>query len=151
MDAPILERFMSKVLPEPNSGCWLWATGLDSKGYGRFGSGSKKTMRLSHRMAYEHFVGSIPVGLFVCHKCDVRSCVNPDHMFLGNHQDNMTDRNKKARQARGTKQHIAKINEDIVRYIRSSPKNGTELADEVGINQSSVSAVRTRRTWKHVE
>lgn len=151
MEAPILERFMSKVLPEPNSGCWLWATGLDNKGYGRFGSGSKKTMRLAHRMAYEHFVGPIPDGLFVCHKCDVRSCVNPDHMFLGNHQDNMTDRNKKSRQVRGTKQHMSKINEDIVRYIRSSQKNCTELAAEVGINQSSVSAVRTRRTWKHVE
>lgn len=151
MDRQARERFMEKVSPEPNTGCWLWSLGTDNKGYGRFGSGSLKTMRFAHRLSYELFVGPIPDGMFICHKCDVRSCVNPDHLFVGTHKDNMADRDKKNRQARGSRQHLSKLTEDLVRYIRASSKSSAELSLEVGVNASSVCAARARRTWRHVE
>jgi hypothetical protein len=73
-----LIRFESKVEPEPNTGCLLWAAGLTTDGYAAFSIGDKKLR--AHRLSYEHFVGPIPVGLTLDHLCRVRSCVNPAHL-----------------------------------------------------------------------
>ena len=80
---------------EPNTGCWLWAGRL-VEGYGIF-TLNHRDNQLAHRASYEHFVGPIPQGLFVLHKCDVRSCINPDHLFIGTHADNMADMKRKGR------------------------------------------------------
>lgn len=72
-------RFWEKVAPEPNSGCWLWLGGLNDSGYGRMTIGRNKNFR-AHRWAYLFYVGSIPPGLELDHKCRVRSCVNPAHL-----------------------------------------------------------------------
>lgn len=98
---PVGIRFMKHVMPEPNSGCWLWTGGLTRGGYGilRVGSlsdGSRRSARAS-RLAYSLFVGPIDGDLFVCHKCDVPACVNPDHLFLGTARDNIRDMVKKGR------------------------------------------------------
>lgn len=95
----IVEAFESKFMPEPNSGCWLWASGVSGSGYGAFWDGSRQ--RLAHRVAFEIYVGKIPADSQVLHKCDVRCCVNPTHLFLGTHAANMTDMVAKGRQARG--------------------------------------------------
>ena len=89
------EKFLRLIEPEPNSGCWFWAGTLYKSGYGSFAShcapdGSGRNSR-AHRYAWELFVGPIPDGMKVLHRCDQRSCVNPDHLFLGTHQDNMDD------------------------------------------------------------
>lgn len=73
-----MDRFWDKVMPEPNSGCWLWMGALYFNGYGAFGV-NRKTRR-AHRIAYEALRGPIPAGLHLDHKCRVRSCVNPDHL-----------------------------------------------------------------------
>lgn len=71
------ERFDAKMMPEPNSGCWLWLAAASSLGYGYFFDGK---LKLAHRVSYEMHVGPIPDGLDLDHLCRNPSCVNPDHL-----------------------------------------------------------------------
>lgn len=84
-----MDRFMRYALPEPNSGCWLW-TASTFGGYGQFGMGHGHVVG-AHRAAWLLLRGPIPDDLFVLHKCDVKVCVNPDHLFLGTNKDNLDD------------------------------------------------------------
>ena len=99
----ILERFEEHTIPEPMGGCWLWSGACSSSGYGGFWV--NKRMIAAHRWAYEHFVGPIPAGMCVCHKCDIKSCCNPDHLFLGTYADNAHDCVKKGRHPQKSKTH----------------------------------------------
>lgn len=94
------ERFDDKYIPEPNSGCWLWTGSLNRFGYGKFYA--RGASWLAHRFSYELRIGPVPEQLHVCHKCDVTQCVNPDHLFLGTHADNMRDKSLKGRSRTGT-------------------------------------------------
>src|ERR1700728_2715027 len=102
----LLERFEFYAMPEPNTGCWLWAGAVDSDGYGAIcvGPDVKKErgyatkIRKAHRISYELFRGPIPDGLGVLHRCDMPCCVNPDHFFLGTNTDNVRDMIAKGRQ-----------------------------------------------------
>lgn len=107
----ILERFIDKFIPEPNSGCWLWTAYTLPKGYGRIKVDGKAV--LAHRVSHELHVGPIPEGLHVLHRCDTPSCVNPDHLFLGTPQDNMTDKMQKGRHValKGSEHVRAKLTE----------------------------------------
>jgi hypothetical protein len=92
---PLKDRFDAKHMPEPNSGCWLW---LGAVWETRHGLRAKfSTSLIAARVAYEFYVGPIPTGLFICHKCDNTLCVNPDHLFPGTHRDNMQDMIRKGR------------------------------------------------------
>lgn len=86
---------MRFVSPDPITGCWTWIGGFGSEGYGRVSIGRYRTG--AHRHSYILFVDAIPKGLMVLHSCDVRSCVNPDHLFLGTHKDNASDMARKGR------------------------------------------------------
>lgn len=79
-------------VPEPNTGCWLWLHTGTKSGYG-----TMSDRRLAHRVSYETFVGAIPSGACVLHSCDVRACVNPEHLFLGSIRDNQEDMAHKGR------------------------------------------------------
>lgn len=85
-------RFQAKILPEPNSGCWLWIARCDHDGYGRMWIGSRtdrsRAFALAHRISYEMHVGQISAGFELDHKCRVRCCVNPDHLEPVTHAEN---------------------------------------------------------------
>jgi len=84
-----LVRFKSKFVQNKENGCWDWIGTKASNGYGRFDIGCDK--KTAHRVSWELFKGNIPSGKLVLHKCGNRGCVNPDHLHLGDHSDNMSD------------------------------------------------------------
>ncbi len=94
------ERFWSAVAK--SDGCWLWTKSLDSQGYGQIFSIPRRLHR-AHRVSWLMHRGPIPDGLFVCHTCDVRNCVNPDHLWLGTNDDNMRDASVKGRLERNVR------------------------------------------------
>src|SRR5678816_1649164 len=117
---PLLDRFEEKYCPEPNTGCWLWTGSTNPSGYGQLFRSWRKGSRpaLAHRIAWELFNGPIPDSIFVCHRCDTPSCVNPKHLFLGTCSDNMQDCSKKGRlripALRGEAQPTSKLTVDQV-------------------------------------
>ena len=103
---PAVDRFMAKVEPEPNTGCWLWTAFCHPEtGYGVF-KVRKNICNQAHRFAYELFVGPIPDGMICCHKCDNPPCVNPDHIFLGDKQANTSDMVRKGRYPKSQKLNL---------------------------------------------
>lgn len=150
---PVLPRFEAKV--EKTDGCWRWLGAKHGKGYGHFkmptGKGDGRIEK-AHRTAYNLYVGEIPDGLMVLHRCDNPSCVNPDHLFLGTNDDNMKDMVAKGRGngPRGEEQHFARLTEQAVESIRSSGKSGVALAAQHKVSPATISDVRNRKTWRHI-
>jgi len=94
---PLEDRFWQHVFPEPNSGCWLWV-GYTNKGYGFISTGGYGGgLKAAHRLSWELHKGPIADGYLVCHRCDVRCCVNPEHLFIGTQLDNIRDMYSKGR------------------------------------------------------
>ena len=130
-----LERFFSRI--EYTDFCWLWTGYVRPEGYGSIGR------VLTHRASWKIHFGPIPDGLFVCHECDNRRCVNPAHLWVGTHQDNMDDMIRKGREAHnigmfaGEKCYKAKLTWDQVGKIRSEyipyKMSAQKLADKYGV------------------
>lgn len=148
---PWIDTFNELHMPEPMSGCWLW-TGTTVRGtYGKMTRGKER--KYAHRFSWEYHHGPIPEGMCVCHKCDVPSCVNPDHLFLGTASDNTQDMLRKGRNnpPKGSGHYKARLTEDDARFIKRSEKMHKEIAAELGVRRETVTAVKVGRTWKHVE
>jgi hypothetical protein len=147
------ERFLAKVCPEPNGGCWLWRGQLNQCGYGVLWLDGKS--RIAHRHAWMLFRGEITPGLLVCHTCDVRACVNPKHLFLGTHTDNARDREEKGRSMRGEKNRSSKLSTEQVSRIKTLLAEGrmyvSEIAREYGVTPPTIAAIAKGTTWRHVE
>jgi hypothetical protein len=143
------DRFKNFVMPEPNSGCWLWMGGENRQGYGQIGNGNGKDVR-AHRVSWEIHYGPIPDGLDVLHKCDNPPCVNPQHLFLGTPQDNMDDCCKKKRQAYGSRNFKAKLADADVIKIRQDTRFAKEIAISFGVSTNTIDSIRENRTWKHI-
>lgn len=144
---PKKERFERKV--DKSSGCWVWLASLGSTGYGQFSVDNRP--RKAHRVSYEMYRGPIPAGIFVCHSCDNRLCVNPDHLFLGTSKDNLQDMASKGRSCHGESRHNAKLTDEKVRFVRNSTQSNRALARLCGVSEAAIRNAKAKRTWRHVE
>lgn len=143
--AKSIERAYEKC---PITGCWIWKRGTNGYGYGRMWDGHKTVG--AHRFMFELAYGPIPEGIMVLHKCDVRECVNPDHLFLGTCADNMVDKVAKNRQMRGSRHWASKITEAQAAAIFCDTRPQKIIAKDFGITQSQVSHIKSRDNWAHV-
>jgi hypothetical protein len=145
------ERFWFHAIKGPE--CWEWG-GHRSEGYGILTIGPNQQGR-ANRFSYELHNGPIPDGLFVCHRCDNRACVRPDHLFLGTAQDNTTDMLAKGREARNTghpgeSHSMAKLTEREVRAIRKATGPARIVAAKYNVSESTIYMIRGGHIWKHV-
>lgn len=149
------DRFFAKVcLMATSRGCFEW-TAYKRQGYGRMGI--SRRLIDAHRLSWLIHRGEIPEGLDVLHECDNPSCVNPEHLFLGTHTDNMRDRVKKGRHnpVHGEAVHTAKLNADSVMTIRhlweTAGLTQQELAYMFGVSRAMIGYIVRRKSWKSVE
>lgn len=147
------KRFWSHVDKNEN-GCWIWRGAKFSNGYGRVRLSTTKTVS-AHRLAYEFRHGSIPRDLCACHKCDVRDCVNPSHIFIGTFDDNNKDRSNKGRNARlfGEDSPRSKLTNESVIEIRKRRSNGDGLkvlANEFNTTPQNICMIANKKSWSHI-
>lgn len=161
------KRFWSKV--EKTESCWIWCGARHTHGYGSLGFRTKPAR--AHRMSYEIHKGPIPKGFCVLHKCDIPSCVNPNHLFLGTHTDNMQDRIKKGRAnlpsgdnhnlrihpeliKRGENHPMVRLSEVKVLKIRALYATGAltlkNIAAIYSVNYTTIGYIVNRITWNHI-
>jgi hypothetical protein len=151
-------RFWSKVAVSTKAKCWIWQGSCGGVGYGTMGLRTKVT-DTAHRVSYRIANGDIPQGMFVCHRCDNKLCVNPAHLFLGTPKQNCDDMWGKGRQhnysrnLRGSKLPQSKTTESIVRKAKkllSLGRSRNVTAKECGLSISQMHAIASGKTWRHV-
>ena len=147
------ENFEARVEKITETGCWIWVGAQNNQGYGVFRYRGK--LHLSHRYSWILYKGEITGGLQVLHQCDISSCCNPAHLFLGTQKYNMQDMNKKGRrvdnQAKGEQHNQAKLTEEQVRLIRDMPGKQRSIAREFGVSQTTVWFIKSGKHWGHVK
>lgn len=148
IDAPnymevLFLRFQQKI--DSSGDCWEWTgSTLNNSGYGQFKVGAKN--QLAHRVAYTFRNGSVPDGLDVLHKCDNPKCVNPDHLFIGSHKDNMVDKTKKGR----TPSKLKPADIPIIRALLADKKSLCSIAKLYGVSHNTIGDIKHRITWTHI-
>lgn len=149
-DSERYARFLDKVHPEPNSGCWLWVGAQRRDGYGHMHISGVSVG--AHRYSYEYVNGQLDRDLVVLHKCDNPSCVNPAHLRAGTRQENMVEMVAKKRAAFGDRNghRKPKFTREQILDIRSSDLLERELAAKYSVHLMTISKIRRRISWKHV-
>lgn len=143
----LLERFTGKYIVDA-AGCWLWTGKRDAYGYGSISKAPPRFKDMkAHRAAYLLFVGAIPEGKEVAHHCDVRNCVNPDHLYAATHTQNIADRTARKREPRGEQCSWAKVDRAGVERIRSHVGALDGIALELGISRAQAYRIRSGDNW----
>ena len=155
----MINKLYKHSVPITETGCWIWLgadSGIKTGEYGILRIGNKNEK--AHRLSYKLFVGEIPQGLQVLHRCDTPSCINPDHLFLGTISDNMKDRHKKGRgvypDQKGSNHSQSKLTEDDVLNIRNMHDNGLSMtkihAKYNYVSLATISNVCHKKSWRHI-
>lgn len=157
---PIVVRFWNKVDKTPGLGpegtCWEWTGALTKSGYGVLGHIHLRlhSYLKTHRLSWELHFGKILNGLHVCHSCDNRKCVNPEHLWLGTNAENTADKVNKNRQLKGSEIFAAKLTEKDIPLIRNLLKEGRThkyIAKLFNVDPSLISYINTNKIWSHVK
>lgn len=160
MRGSLKDRLLTKCKRKAN-GCLVW-TGVKLPvakykrgGYGTIGLGAAKLGKgYVHRVSYTLFVGEIPDGMCVLHKCDNRLCVEPTHLFLGTKLENARDCDAKGRRPKGMSHFYALVTDSQVRKIRKLYEQGVtqrRLATQYGVCQANISNIVKRKSWSHID
>lgn len=154
--------------------CWEWMGSLTKVGYGKIQVKNKNYT--THRLSYEIFKGQIPDGNMICHSCDNKKCINPEHLWVGSAKDNMHDMIQKGRKVaktgwkhteetkqkfklrphsdrRGEKHHLSKLTSEDVLNIRKMIESGEKIIDiarKYNVDQSAISNIKRKRNWSHI-
>lgn len=146
----VIDRMRQHSISTKDS-CWEYCGHLIKGGYGHISEHGE--MKLVHRVSYEKLKGPIPDGMFVLHRCDNRACWNPDHLFLGTHQDNMNDMKSKgrSRNSQGINNNSAKLTEDEVKAIRADKRSSRTIAKDYGLHQTTICDIKRGDLWQNVE
>lgn len=146
----LLERIEERVSRDNPNGCWNWTGQGSIDGYGYIDI-RNKTYR-AHRVAWEVYKGEeIPEGLQVCHKCDNRRCINPEHLFLGTNKDNHLDKVRKGRHAHGSRIGCSKLTETQVEEMRALHESGAsyrQIGKLFGVHFATAGKAIRGSTWK---
>jgi hypothetical protein len=148
-----LVKAVEQQYPE-STNCILWPFHISVWGYGRVYHPALKRQASAHRAAYELASAPIPEGLFVCHRCDVRACINPAHLFLGTPQDNMDDKVAKGRQSKLSGElagaaHLKQHQVDQMYRLYESGYTEQQIGDMFGVGRENVSCIIRGETWPH--
>lgn len=171
--ASLVRRLNEKLLLNEDNGCLEWtAKAVHNAGYGKISSTREIGPLRAHRLVWVLVNGEIPENLVVMHSCDNPRCCNIEHLSLGTRKDNMDDKMMKGRGtappihfgdnhplrknselvSRGSSNGNSKLSEEIVKYILlSKDKSLSQLSRELDISKTTISCIRNRKTWKHVE
>jgi hypothetical protein len=142
-------RFWSKLIADGS--CVVYTGPKTHNGYGEFWLGENNVR--AHRYAFTIAKGKIPYGMIVMHTCDNPACCNPDYLILGTVEDNIQDRVAKGRSGgahAGSAHHKAKLTEDQVQYAANSKESQVEVARRLGVSQSVISRIRSKKAWRSV-
>lgn len=131
--------------------CWVWQGAVSkTTGYGVVGHRAQP----AHRVMWILTFGEPAIGLMVLHKCDVRRCINPAHLFLGTHQDNMDDMVAKRRSYQGPSHHFAKLTESdasLIKYLVECGVSQARLAKLYGVTRQAVWRLMAGLSWRHAK
>lgn len=149
---PELEQYLHDRM-QWTPGCWIWTGSYNNGGYGR--TKYKQQADLAHRLFYELYVGPIPYGLLIRHRCDNRQCVNPYHLLPGTYQDNVNDMVERARQAKGEAVSTNKLTEQEAKEIIDLLTHGIfthkKIANLYNVHKSAIHHIAGGRSWKHLK
>jgi hypothetical protein len=146
-----IAAFWNRVKVDGPDECWPWQGSINPDGYG-ITSWAGKTIN-AHRLAFFFSGGVLTEGMCACHTCDNPACCNPTHLFAGTHKENMADRDKKGRQAKGVQMKRGMLTDDKVLALRNERNQGMTLralADKYGICKHAAWEVAKGVTWKHL-